>query len=127
MAVDQNIEKILKELEPEIKAINKWASSNPLVKRVHIFGSRASGKYHDDSDLDVAIEIVARKGDTNSFTTWISDSKRWVGELQPHIRYELDLERYDKKETPTVSQAIEDCSIIIYNELEEEEEEEEEE
>ena len=104
----------LKSIEPEIITIRKWASSKTIVRKVYIFGSRACGQFHHESDLDVAIEIDPRKGDTNSFTTWTCEAKKWKEELQPFLRYNLDLERYDPKETPTVHKGIKKCNIIIY-------------
>lgn len=105
---------LLKTIEPEIMAIRKWASSKSIVRKVFIFGSRACGQSHHESDLDVAIEIDPRKGDTNSFTTWICEAKKWEEELQPFLRYNLDLERYNHRETPTVHKGIKKCSVIIY-------------
>lgn len=36
-------------------AVTAWAATEPLVRRVYLFGSRARGHHRPDSDIDLAV------------------------------------------------------------------------
>lgn len=61
------------ELPRYIAAIKHWAASKRRVRAVHLFGSRVSGSYHPDSDLDIC--VLAWPGD------WEFDGAEWHEEL----------------------------------------------
>ena len=46
-------------LEPTLANISErvrsWAPSEPLVRRIYLFGSRACGEERPDSDVDLAV------------------------------------------------------------------------
>jgi predicted nucleotidyltransferase len=57
-------------IETMSAAVAKWASSEPLIRKAYLFGSRVRGAHKPDSDLDVAVEIFTLQGDSSPFTTW---------------------------------------------------------
>lgn len=58
-------------LEVDRVAIVEWAERHSEISRVYLYGSRARGDHLEDSDIDLAIEVVAQPGDANSFATWM--------------------------------------------------------
>ena len=46
------------ELDAIVTKLNQWASSRSAIRRLWIYGSRARGDAHPNSDLDVALELV---------------------------------------------------------------------
>ena len=99
------------------RIIAKWAREQPLIKKAYIFGSYARGDWRIDSDIDVAVEIEKRQNDENKFTTWIAEKGNLQDSLQKLLPIQLQLERYDIRETPTVKSGIERSSILIYSEI----------
>lgn len=53
------------------RIINDWASGERLVKKVYIFGSRATNEYEEDGDIDVAVEIHRLPGEDNISAAWM--------------------------------------------------------
>lgn len=100
--------------ESDIRAIKKWAASNPLIIRAWVFGSRVKGTNRKDSDLDVAIEHGVMKGDSNAFTTAIAEKDKWKKQLEAMISLTLDLQSYLPGKTIRIESAISDASVLIY-------------
>lgn len=98
----------------DIDAIREWARSNPLIKRVWLFGSRVRGNERQDSDLDIAIEHGVKHGDTSAFTTAIGEMGNWRSQLQPQVSLKIDLQSYTPGETPTIDAGLNESSILIY-------------
>jgi len=94
--------------------LREWASSNDYIKRVYIYGSRARSDYRDDSDLDVAVEIVPRENDGNAFAVFAVDSSEWINQLQPKLSYKLHLKGRYGDDSPYVEAGIERSSILVY-------------
>lgn len=77
-------------------ALEHWAASKPFVKRMWLFGSRATGKHRPDSDLDVAIEIdPVRPADATPLASFVYRSKGWESEIQLLLFHKLDLCHYN--------------------------------
>ncbi len=107
--------RVLENLKSEVEALRKWASSNSLIQKVYIYGSRALGKATGCSDLDVAIEIKAQKRDNTIETTWTYEARRWREEISFSLRYNLDLNWYDPVETPTVHKGIVAGNYLVFS------------
>lgn len=99
---------------PDIAALQLWAASKAVVRRVWIFGSRARGTHRPDSDLDVAIEHDALPGDSSPFTTWICEAEKWRAELAAHMSVPLDLQSYVHGQTPVIQAGLDSGSQLIY-------------
>ena len=95
--------------------VSEWASQNPLVRKVSLYGSRVKGCYKSDSDLDIAVEIDKGLGDENKLATWITDGDKWKAELQTLLPYRVHLEWYDEEETERVRRAVESSGILVYS------------
>lgn len=100
----------------EIKGIvRRWAENNPLVRAVYIYGSRATEKFAEDSDLDIAVEIDKGPGAENKLATWILESGLWETELQAQLSHKVHIEWYDENDTPTVKAGVENSGILLYS------------
>ena len=99
------------------KLIGEWANSEPLVKRVYIFGSRARTDFHKNSDLDVAVEIRKGDRDENVLTTWIHEGKGMEIRLAKVVPFKLQLELFDGMNTSTVLNGIKQSSILVYEKV----------
>lgn len=98
----------------DFDAIVAWAESNPLIRKVMLFGSRARGTYRMDSDTDLAYECDVKPGDTDETTTAICENRNWLAQLQSHCSLKVDLQHYDKVGTPTVEKGIKAGSVLIW-------------
>jgi len=102
------------DLEPIKQILIKWAQSNSYINKVYIYGSRARSDYRDDSDLDIALEIIPSENDSHPHAVFAFDSKEWVAELQPKIPYQLHLKGSYGEESPDVTSGIKKSSILVY-------------
>lgn len=44
------------DIEAMTTAVAKWASTQPLIRKAYLFGSKVRGTHKPDSDLDVAVD-----------------------------------------------------------------------
>lgn len=100
------------------RVLAQWAHAKPLVLRVHVFGSRARGTQRDDSDLDVAVELdlgsVPVVDESVGFSIWMFQTKGWKEELELLIPHRVQLEYYQRKETPTIDRGVQESGILVY-------------
>jgi hypothetical protein len=108
-------------LRPLADAIASWALQKPIVLRVWIFGSRVRGNCHDQSDLDIAVELdrTAFKGSDSShgMATWFLQTESWPREIQSLSPYRVDLQQFIPGRTATIEAAIAESSMLIYEKL----------
>jgi uncharacterized protein len=99
-------------------AIAAWAGQKPLIKRIFIFGSRVRGDHHNDSDLDVAIELDPAEyqcsDESGGLATWMFETDEWKGEIQALIPYEIHLHQFSGDQTPTIRDGLKRSSKLIY-------------
>jgi predicted nucleotidyltransferase len=56
-----------------------WAARTPEVMALHVFGSRARGTALCYSDLDLAIELIAKEDE--QMLVFVDRRQRWIDEL----------------------------------------------
>src|SRR3569623_35380 len=96
----------------DVEAIQNWAASIPVIKRVWIFGSRARGTARPSSDLDIAVEHDTLRGDSNAFTTVIGEAENWR-HIQTRVGLTVDLESYLLGITQTIEAALNESSVLF--------------
>jgi predicted nucleotidyltransferase len=102
-------------IEDMAAAVAKWASTQPLVRKVYLFGSRARGTHRSDSDLDIAVEIFPLTGDSSPLATWIGESDRLEASIAGIVPVIIDLDWYGgEAETPLIHQALDRSSLVVY-------------
>lgn len=98
-----------------IQIFRKWVSEKPFIREVFIYGSRVQCVAHEESDLDIGIELEPAEGDENALTTYLCEFDNWKSELQPLIKWPLHLEFYDPAgETPTIAEGRRKHHILVY-------------
>jgi predicted nucleotidyltransferase len=68
-----------------------WASQEPLVIELFVFGSRVKGTSRPDSDLDVAIRVAGETPGV-ALANAIFEKERWQRELQYLLPVRVDLQ-----------------------------------
>lgn len=97
-----------------------WARQDPILARIHLFGSRVRDDHRPDSDIDIAVELdlsSARGVDfSGGFATFSRHSHRWEAELAERLPIPVDLEFYHgPEETPTLHAGLERSGKLIYD------------
>jgi len=105
-------------LAPIVEEFQAWATNNPLVLRIWLFGSRTREDYRPDSDLDVAVELdpsmFTGADESGGIATWAFETKGWKEELQSLSPYNIQLEQYLPEQTPRIKKALDRSSRLIY-------------
>lgn len=95
--------------------VARWAASEPVVLRAHVFGSRVNGTQGAQSDLDVAVELRPSPGDETLLATWICEAGRLRASLAQLLPVPLDLEWYGgPDETPTIHSGLQSDSRLVF-------------
>jgi uncharacterized protein len=104
------------ELFEVMRVLRAWATKEPFVRRLWVFGSRLRGTQRTDSDLDVALEIDPVGNDEIPLTSWLSGAAQWRAELQARLPYVLDLQLYDATgHQSNVVQYVNCCGALVYD------------
>lgn len=102
-------------IETLAEMVASWAVSEPVVEKAYLFGSRVRGNNRCDSDLDVAIELTPRRGDSDPLTTWIAEATRLRSSISSRIPLTVDLQWYGGPiETPVVHAGLTAGSRTVY-------------
>jgi len=97
-------------------AVANWASTQPLIRKAYLFGSRVRGTHRPNSDLDVAIEIFTMLGDENPLTTWTCEAQRLKASISGVVPVIIDLNWYGGAvETPCVHAGLQEGSIVVFD------------
>lgn len=109
------------EVSEVAKVISAWAREKPLIKRIHLFGSRVRGDHRPDSDIDIAVEldpdVFQGVDESGGLATWMFEAKGWKRELEEFIYLKIQLERYHVDQTPTIGKALAQSSQIVYEKM----------
>lgn len=102
-------------IEDMAAAVAKWSSTQPLIRKAYLFGSRVRGTHRPDSDLDVAVEVFTLPGDSCPLATWIGESHRLEASIAGIVPVLIDLEWYGgEAETPVIHKALKRSSLVVY-------------
>lgn len=102
-------------IENMAAAVAKWASTQPLIRKAYLFGSRVRGMHQPHSDLDVAVEIYSLPGDSCPLATWIGESHRLEASIAGIVPVTIDLDWYGgEAETPRIHEALKRSSLVVY-------------
>lgn len=103
-------------IESWAAAVAKWASTQPLIRKAYLFGSRVRGTHQLDSDLDVAVEIFTLPSDSSPFTTWTCEKQRLKASIAGILPVAIDLDWYGGEfETPCIHEGLDESSVVVYD------------
>ena len=98
------------------KIVHDWAAAQPRVSAAYLFGSRVKGTNREDSDLDVAVELLGRKGLPGNFCDWADLAAELHDSLGALLPVALDLTQYENlKDTPVVHKGLSSGSLLVYS------------
>ena len=103
------------ELQPIAEALRLWASNEPDLQRVWIYGSQVRGHPSPESDLDIAVEVIP-KGDESIYDVFACSADDWRSELTPRLApHKLDLKLYDASGArEKVRRGVEEHGVLVY-------------
>lgn len=104
------------DIESIKRIITDWASKEPLVKKVYIFGSRATNDYGEDSDIDVAVETHRLPGEESITAAWMDVAKGYREQLSKLLPCSLHLHSLDG-DSPIILDGAYRNGILVYAEL----------
>ena len=99
--------------EDWLQHLKLWAAQKSEIREVWIFGSRATGCYRTDSDIDIALKL---NGDTDEKDgIFICEAERWSKEIQKFTPVKVDLDHGDDDcESDIVVPALKDRGIKVF-------------
>ena len=97
------------------RTIKDWASKEPLVKKVYIFGSRTTNDYEEDNDIDVAVEIHRLPREKNITAAWMDVAEGYREQLSKLLPYPLRLHSLDG-DSPIILDGAYRGGILVYEE-----------
>lgn len=103
------------DIEAIKRIIADWASKEPLVKKVYIFGSRATNDYKEDSDIDIAVEIHRLPGEGSLTAAWMDVAEGYREQLSKLLPCPLHLHSLDG-DSPIVLEGAYRNGILVYDE-----------
>jgi predicted nucleotidyltransferase len=76
-----------------LTALRSWASANGNVRELWLFGSRAKGTSHRDSDVDIGLALMPPDG-THDYAlgNFVALELQWKAELQAIVGRHVSLE-----------------------------------
>jgi predicted nucleotidyltransferase len=96
-----------------IKAIQLWATNDPRINSVYIFGSRATGQHHHNSDLDLAVQLTGNNvAERDTYT--ICKAEEWRTKLSSLLPVKVDLQWINSETDTIVWPAVSKHGIKIY-------------
>lgn len=104
---------MIPEVDVVRKKLSEWAIHHPRITKIYLFGSYITRRSEHPSDIDIAIELENKQGDT-AHGYWCSEGRKLEKQLTELLNYKVDLEWHDVEETPIVKKGIEAGSIIVY-------------
>lgn len=103
------------DIQSLVNIVKEWSIRQPRVSKTYLFGSRVKNTHRDDSDLDVAVELLSPKGRPGGFCDWVELRATLTSTLGALLPVKLHLELYENEvETPTIHTGILEASILVY-------------
>jgi predicted nucleotidyltransferase len=98
------------ELWPFEQALERWAEQEPSIGRIWLYGSRLTARARPDSDIDVAIALLAPCGDA----AYAQALRRFRRRVQKMTKLRVDLRIADATRDPEVCGYVEGASALVF-------------
>jgi predicted nucleotidyltransferase len=96
--------------------VRQWSDRELVVRRTFLFGSRVKGTALPTSDLDVAVQLSSRWGDSSEEATWVQNagalraSLARVVPVQPHLHWYGGSQR-----TWPVHSGLSEAAVLVFD------------
>ncbi|WP_102063198.1 MULTISPECIES: nucleotidyltransferase family protein [unclassified Pseudomonas] len=98
--------------------VSAWAGKHKSISRVWLFGSRVRGDHRDDSDIDIAVEVIAPSQDFDCLSVWIEERPKLLSSISSQLPMPVHLEWYGGQiETPTIDRGLLRSSLIVFERM----------
>ena len=100
----------------QVRAIQEWAKATRYVSEVRLYGSQATGRAADKSDIDLAITISGGRGNTVP-GIYVRFAGQWREELEQILvgsKVHLGLYNEVENATDTVRRSCDECSEKLF-------------
>jgi predicted nucleotidyltransferase len=109
---------VVVDIEIIATVVTKWADSHKSIVRVWLYGSRVRGDHRDDSDIDIAVEVMTHTQDDDCFSVWIDEKPKLLTSLAWQLPMPVQLEWYGGQiETPTIERGLIQSSRLVFERL----------
>ena len=103
----------------------RWAEADPRIARLWVFGSRANGTAREDSDLDLAVQVIPqRPEDESEYAAFYFSYQQWERQLRMFVPFAVHLCHYWPSERvgaqlagTTIALEVERGGLQLYPEL----------
>ena len=96
--------------------VTEWSSTQPRVSKTYLFGSRVKNTHRDDSDLDVAVELLNPWGKLGQYCDWVELGVKLTETLGELLPVKLHLQQYENEsETPIIHAGLLEASILVFS------------
>ena len=99
--------------QPFISAVRCWASQQPELVAVILFGSRAKGCARPESDWDICC-LVEASGAESWYTTWHCNAPAWKAGFCQHTGLNEQLVQFCAPTSDAVVSGLLECSKVLY-------------
>jgi predicted nucleotidyltransferase len=97
----------------QVELLREWASANPRVARLRVFGSRARGDHRAYSDVDLAVDLTESPRD-NAEGLWVASHAKWNDELSALLDLDVRVVRLTDDDDGGIGPGVESESIVIW-------------
>nr|WP_254446863.1 nucleotidyltransferase domain-containing protein [Ruegeria sp. HKCCD8929] len=94
--------------------ITRWAERQPIIRRVILFGSRARGTQHANSDFDLAIQVFPSSPHHLAQLANMDWKDRRIGELEKTLQNKVHLEWYAPCAGLAIERSIKDEGVTVF-------------
>lgn len=95
------------------KIVSNWASDLSFNFRIYLYGSQIKGLEKDNSDIDIALEILDIMSDDERMLLWFDNHKQWENILSEKMDMKVDLQLFEGDKTPFIKSYLRERSIIL--------------
>jgi predicted nucleotidyltransferase len=96
-----------------LRGLRSWASDNGSVRELWLFGSRATGRSRPDSDVDIALALMAATDGTDwALGNYFALHGNWKRELEAIVGRHVSLEAI-VPDTPE-DEAVRRCGALLW-------------
>ncbi|SDT24961.1 nucleotidyltransferase domain-containing protein [Pseudomonas chlororaphis] len=98
--------------------VSAWAEKHKSISRVWLFGSRVRGDHRDDSDIDIAVEVIALNQDVDCYSVWREEKPKLLSSISSQLPMPVHLEWCGGQvETPTIERGLLQSSLIVFERM----------
>lgn len=102
--------------EADLADIIAWGQRHSEIRAIYLYGSRARGDNHANSDIDLAVRLFLKPGDGSTLATWIFWKHEWDMNPDLTLSNRVHLEWYEVDQNlQRVGTGVEKDGILLFS------------